>query len=68
MLLIGVLGVAVTCVHELVVFHPTSRRWRGFDIEQLPQMLDVSSFVAFGENICRHRPAFDPLEARFVAG
>ena len=34
MLLIGVLGVAVTCVHELVVFPPTSRRLRGFDTGQ----------------------------------
>ena len=33
-LLIGVLGIAVTCVHELVVFLPSSWRWRGFDIEQ----------------------------------
>ena len=28
----------------------------------------MSSFFALGENICRHRCAFNPLEARFVAG
>ena len=33
-LLLGILDVAVTCVHELVVFLPTSRRLRGFDSEQ----------------------------------
>ena len=32
MLIIDVLGVAVTCVHELVVFLPKSRRLRGSDI------------------------------------
>ena len=34
LLLLGVLDVAVTCVHELVVFPPTSRRLRGSDIER----------------------------------
>ena len=33
-LLLGVLDVAVTCVHELVVFPPTSWRLRGSDTEQ----------------------------------
>ena len=33
-LLVDVLGVAVTCVHELAVFPPTSRRWHEFDIGQ----------------------------------
>ena len=33
-LLIGVLDVAVTCIHELVVFPPTSRSLRGFGIGQ----------------------------------
>ena len=33
-----------------------------------PQKLDMASFHAFGENICRHRRLLDPLEARLVAG
>ena len=45
MLLIGVLGVAVTCVHELIVFSPTS------SVQQLFQKLDVSSFLAVGEHL-----------------
>ena len=36
--------------------------------QQLPQKLDVTSFFAFGENICRHRRSLDPLEACLVAG
>ena len=70
-LLLGVLDVAITCVHELVVFPPTSRRLRGSDIERsaaASSELDVTSFLALGENICRHRRAFDPLKTRLVAG
>ena len=37
-------------------------------VQQLPQKLDVSSFHARGENICRHRRSLDQLETRFVAG
>ena len=36
-------------------------------VQQLTQKLDVSSFLSLGENICRHRCAFDPLEPRLVA-
>ena len=39
-LLLGVLDVAVTCVHELVVFPPTSRRLRESNIER-----ECSSFL-----------------------
>ena len=31
-------------------------------VQQLSQKLDVSSFLTLGENICRHRRVFDPLE------
>ena len=34
LMLLGVLDEAVTCVHELVVFPPTSQRLRGSDIER----------------------------------
>ena len=37
-------------------------------VQQLPQKLDVTSFFAFGKNICRNRRSLDPLEARLVAG
>ena len=55
-LLLGVLGVAVACVHELVVFLPTSRRWRGFNAEQCA----AASAEA--------RRSLDPLEACVFAG
>ena len=66
-LLLGVLDVAVTCVRELVVFPPTSRRLRGSDIERSAAASSEAPFLALGENICRHSRAFDPLETRLVA-
>ena len=71
LLLLGVLDVAVTCVRELVVFPPTSRRLRGSDTEQCATAFSKARRVLvpyLGENICRHRCAFDPLEARLVTG
>ena len=37
-------------------------------VQQPPQKLDVTSFFALVENICRHRRSLDPLEACLVAG
>ena len=54
-LLLGVLDVAVTCVHDLVVIPPTSRRLRGFDSEQC------------GRASPEARRVFDSLETRLVA-
>ena len=36
-------------------------------VQQLPQKLEMSSFLTLGEKICRHRCAFDPVEPRLVA-
>ena len=37
-------------------------------VQQFPHKLDMFPFLALGENICRHRRAFDPLKTCFVAG
>ena len=70
-LLLGVRDVAVTCVRERVVFPPTSRRLHGSDTAQFATASSEARRVLFpflGENVCRHRRAFDPLETCLVAG
>ena len=37
-------------------------------MQQLPQKFNMSSFLAFGKNICRYRCAFNLLETHFAAG
>ena len=70
-LLIDVLGVAATFVREL----PSCLQHLGGgtnlmsgSVQHLPQKFDMTLFLAFGENICRHRRSFDPLEACLVTG
>ena len=51
-LLIGVLGVVVTFVHELAFFHQHLGGGTNLisgSVQQLPQKLDVTSFSALGE-------------------
>ena len=35
-------------------------------LQKLPEKLDLTSFLTFGEEVHKHRRAFNPLEARFV--
>ena len=66
---IDVLVVAVTFVHELAVQHlGGGTNLMSGSVQLHPQKLDMASFFAFGENICRHRRSLDPSEARLVAG
>ena len=68
-LLIGVLGAAVSFVHELAVFPPT---WYEFDIRQCAAASAKARrdlvLCPLRENMCRHRRSLDPLEACLVAG